>query len=230
MINLNKPFTCDHCGKAFARESTLIHHMCEPRRRANAQHEPAVKLALRAYQLWWHSLHPRQTIPVNYAQFCQSDLYAAFVRTGAWSLEHQVQQFDAWVAWHTRHMTPVDRWCDGVAYAEYLKDLLQTEPALQALARSLTTAENWSQLSGARWQDLFRKGHPHVLCEWIKQGKISAWMLYNAPSAVEFLHKCTPEQLQIIQTTAPMHLWKIRFLRMSTDSECVRSTLAEAGM
>lgn len=230
MINLNKPFTCDHCHKSFAREQTLVHHSCEPKRRHESQNQPHVKLALRAYQMWWAHLHPRDKSLVTHQQFAVSQLYAAFVRIGSWCLEQQVQEFDAWVNYQLRSQTPVDRWCDVNLYHAYVKDLLTSESHLQALKRSLATAEHWAEVSGHAWVDLFRKGHVNVLCGWIQQGRISAWMLYNAPSAVEFLSRCTPEQLNLIQQVIPHHLWRIRFMRMASESDAVRHILTETGM
>lgn len=180
--------------------------------------------------MWWAHLHPRDKSLVTHQQFAVSQLYAAFVRIGSWCLEQQVQEFDAWVNYQLRSQTPVDRWCDVNLYHAYVKDLLTSESHLQALKRSLATAEHWAEVSGHAWVDLFRKGHVNVLCGWIQQGRISAWMLYNAPSAVEFLSRCTPEQLNLIQQVIPHHLWRIRFMRMASESDAVRHILTETGM
>lgn len=230
VIDLNRPHTCDYCKKQFVREQTLVNHMCEPRRRDLEKHQPHVKQAFRAYQLWWRSLHPTKQIPPNQTQFQKSELYSAFVKIGSWSQEQQVQQFDSWVQWHIQNQTPVDAWCNLQKYQDYLKDLLLNESHEQAVDRSLKTVMHWSQATQHAWVDVFRKCAPAQMCAWIQQGRVSAWVLYNAPSAVEFLNRCSPEQLQIIQTHAPMHLWKIRFMRMSLESEAVRQTLKEAGM
>jgi hypothetical protein len=230
VIDLNKPHVCDYCKKTFVREQSLMAHMCEPKRRHVEKDLPHVKLALRAYQMWWLSLNPTKLIPPPVTQFQKSELYSAFVRVGAWSQEHQVQQFDAWVNWHIKNQTAVDAWCDTPSYLMYLKDLLLTESHEQAVDRSLKTITHWHQATGHAWQDVFRKCSPAQMCGWIQQGRVSAWVLYNAVSAVDFLNRCSPEQLQIIQSHAPMHLWKIRFLRMPTESQAVRHSLQLAGM
>lgn len=230
VLDLNKPHVCEFCNQQFARESTLVNHVCEPRRRHLTQTEPHVKRALRAYQIWHNHLHPRQIVPVTYQQFSQSQLYGAFVKIGAWSLEQQVQEFDEWCKWCIQSQTPVDRWCDVLQYQVYLKDLLLNESHLQAIQRSLNSLNTWSEISGHEWHQFFKLAHVNLIITWIQQGRISAWMLYNAQSAVDFLERCSPEQLNLVTQVAPQNLWKIRFLRMNVESQAVKTSLAEAGI
>jgi hypothetical protein len=230
VIDLNKPHTCDYCQRSFAKEQTLIHHQCEPKRRHQNETQPHVKLALRAYRLWWSSLHPTQVMPVSYQQFCASQLYVIFVKIGSWSQEQQVQEFDVWVNWHIQAQTPVQKWCDVNSYEAYVKHLLLSEHHLQAVNRSLATICHWAEATNNAWHEFFDLANVNQTVNWIKQGRISAWLLYNAPSAARFLERCTPEQVVLIQQAAPYHVWKIRFLRYAHSAEAVKQTLTEAGM
>ena len=37
-------FKCKYCGKGYRKESTLVAHLCEPKRRAMQENEAGVKL------------------------------------------------------------------------------------------------------------------------------------------------------------------------------------------
>lgn len=230
VLDLNKPHVCEFCNNRFARESTLVSHQCEPRRRHMVQHEPHVKLALHAYKIWWQHLNPHKTVPVTYQQFSGSQLYGVFVRIGSWALEQQVQEFASWIEWNLKAQTPVDRWCDVNTYQSYIKDLLLNEPHLQAMQRSLATLVSWGEISDKPWNQFFKLAHVNLIINWIQQGRISAWMLYNSDTALVFLEKCSQEQLQLVQQAAPHNLWKIRFMRMQPEANAVRAALTEAGL
>lgn len=230
VIDLNKPYTCSFCQKNFARESTLVSHVCEAKRRHQAKNEPAVKLAMVAFQQFQASLKPGKTVVCTYQEFCASNLYTTFVRIGAWALEHQVQEFNSWVKYLLREAVKLDRWCDVHTYREYLKHLLDSEPADQAIERSLKTMENWGMDTGNPWQDFFRVVNTNVACNWIQSGRISAWMLYNAPSAIHLLERCNQEQLTWIQETAPSRKWRVKFMRYQEESDAIRASLVQAGL
>ncbi len=43
-------YECKFCKKSFSNESTLVAHLCEPKRRWNNRKDTNVQLALRCYQ------------------------------------------------------------------------------------------------------------------------------------------------------------------------------------
>jgi hypothetical protein len=65
---------------------------------------------------------------------------------------------------------------------------------------------------------------------WIQQGRISPWLLYNCASAEKLFVRFSPEQLMQIAQHAPVTNWKVKFLRMGSDVDGIKMTLAEAGL
>ena len=230
VIDLNRPHTCEFCNKSFGKESTLATHVCEPKRRHLQQNEPHVRRAHQAFQLFHNSLTPRKFVIKTYQEFCASNLYGAFVKFGSWSLENQVQEFSRLVEYLLKNNIKIDRWCDLNIYQQYLHELLDTERSDQALQRSLETISAWSRDTGNEWKTFFETCHPNVIVNWIRAGKLSPWLYYNATSALAFLEKCTPEQLELIQETAPSKKWKIRFMRMREDADTIQECLNAAGI
>lgn len=232
VIDLNRPHTCVFCHRSFAKESTLVSHVCEPKRRHQNQNVSYVKKAFLAWQLFHQSLTPSKTVVSNrtYQEFAASNVYTAFVKFGSWCEENHAQEFLSLVHWLLKENIKIDSWCDLNLYNKYLTDLIDTENCDQAVKRSLDTIKRWATDTNHAWTDFFHVVNVNVAVSWIVHGRISPWVLYNCDSAVTFLERCTPEQLAIIQNTASIKKWKVRFLRMKDDADIIRSTLQEAGL
>ena len=230
VIDLNKPYTCEFCQKSFSRESTLATHVCEPKRRHLAQSEPSVRRAHVAFQMFHNSLSPKKMVVKTYQEFCASTLYSAFVKFGSWSIENQVQEYQALVDYLLRNNVKIDRWCDVNLYNQYLVDLLDNENSEQAIKRSLDTITTWARDTGNEWTSFFGKCHPNVIINWIRSGRISPWLLYNSTTAIGFFEKCSDEQLLMIQEAASSRKWKIRFLRRKEEADAIQDCLKAAGI
>lgn len=231
VIDLNKPHTCEFCKQTFAKEHTLIQHVCEPKRRHQSRDLPEVKQAFTCYQILHVSLNPRlKHEPRTYAEFCASGMWSQLVRFVSWCAEQEAQEVHQFVNWLCDQNVSIHAWCDRHKYDAFLDHMLKTESAEQALCRSLKHMHTWHQASGLAMQQFFQKAHVSQICRWIVQGKISGWLLYNASTAVSFLERCNPEQLNLVQTHAPITFWKVKFLRHADQAEVVKLTLTEAGL
>jgi hypothetical protein len=230
VIDLNRPHHCEFCKQTFAKESTLSTHVCESKRRWQQQNLSYVRKAFWAYKFWYQSLSPHKLVIKSYQEFASSNLYSAFVKFGAWCEQHQIQEFEALVKWLVAQNRGLPAWCDLNAYEVYLNDLLTTESSEQAVSRSLNTITAWAQETNHSFTQFFELCHPNIVINWIAQGKISAWLLYNSVSAVKFFERCSEEQLQIVQKTAPIKQWRIRFLRTAEQADAIKQTLEQAGL
>jgi hypothetical protein len=232
MIDLNKPHTCEWCLKSFAKESTLLNHVCEPKRRANNQYLPPVKIAYAAYNLFYEFNGPpgSKNKIRTYKEFSASNLYTLFVKFGEWVIENQIQEVEKYIVFCLKSKIKGPRWADLNTYNEFLSETLRSETPEDGLARTLKHIQRWSEDQGADWQDFFRKVNSNVAINWLIQGRISPWMLYNCESAIDLFGRCSDEQLMIIQKVAPMKQWTIRILRNKKQADLIKSVLTEAGM
>jgi hypothetical protein len=213
------------------QEHTLIQHVCEPKRRHQSAHDPHVKQAYHVYVQIWRELNPtRRHLTPTYQEFCVSHMWPTLVRFVSWCQEQLVQEFESFVCWLLKNNVRMVTWCDRHAYDEFLKDLLLTEPPEQALCRSLKLVHEWHVMSEKPYSEFFACVNVHQLTRWIQQGRMSAWLLYNCVTAEKYFVRCSPEQLDIIQQTAPITVWKVKFLRMATQVSGIKPTLNEAGM
>lgn len=230
-IDLNKPHTCEFCQRSFAKESSLIGHVCEAKRRHQTQNLSYVRKGFLAWRMFYQSNTPREKVcSKTYQEFASSTLYSAFVKFGSWCEENQTQEFESLVKYLLANNVKIDKWCDLNIYQKYLEALILDEPSEQAVARTLDTIKRWATDSGNEWHQFFLKINPNVAVGWITQGRVSPWVLYNCNSAIQFLERCTPEQLAIIQDFASTRRWKVRFLRNKEAADSIKAVLQQAGL
>jgi hypothetical protein len=231
VIDLNKPYTCEWCIKSFTKESTLFTHACEPKRRWDNQNQPPVKIGYAAYNLFYQWNSPDiVTNPKPYKEFSNSNLYTSFIRFGNWCVEQQVQEVEKYIRYLLKEKKKTTHWCDLNIYTEFLTEILRTETPESGLARTLKHIQKWSEEQNTDWKEFFKKVNTNVAVDWILQGRISPWMLYNCETAVDFFERCSEEQLILIQKIAPLKQWKVRLMRNKQDADLIKSVLSEAGM
>lgn len=224
----NEKFTCEWCKKSFVKETTLLAHSCEPFRRWNNRDTISFRIAHNAWRTMWKVLGNKGDQGIH--EFIKNRHYSAFVKFGEWCINEQVQEPDRYIQWNINNKIPLKKWTDLSVYNTYIITLLTTETPESGLNRSLKSIQKWSDDTGEDWHHFFEKVNVHIGLNWIIQGKISPWMLYNCDSAISFLEKCNQEQLNLIQKIAPITSWKIKILRYKSDCEHIKSVLKEAGM
>lgn len=231
-IDLNKPHFCEWCHKAFAHESTLISHACEPRRRWNDRNTEMGTQALWAYNKFYQFTIPPDTTRPNHTwqEFSSSKHYTSFIKFSNWLLEQRAIESEKYVDWLLDNQIPFDRWSDAIAYQGFVKNLLNSETPEMGLSRSLKKITAWSEETGEPWQEFWLKVNANRAVSWVLDGSISPWMLYNCDSAVSFLERLTPEQLDMIQKVAPLRIWKLKIMKNRMQADAIKQTLAQAGM
>lgn len=231
VIDLNRPHTCEFCDKSFVHERSLLTHMCEPKRRHSLRQTPKVKQAYEIYVQVWQKLNPsRKSQCPTYQEFAHSAMWCQLVRFVTWCEEQLVQEMHQFVNWLMTEQVKLDAWCDVHKYAEFLKWLLVSESPEQALCRSLKLLHEWHMNTQKPFTDFFAQVNTHQCVTWIQQGQISPWLLYNCASAEKLFVRCSPEQLNMIAQLAPITAWKVKFLRMASDVDHIKCTLALAGL
>jgi len=231
-IDLNRPYICEWCQKNFARETTLVSHTCEPRRRWEAQHTRPVQIGFDAYQRFYEDLSPSHVkrCSKSYLEFAASQNYTSFVGFGHWAVEQNVQEVEQYVMYLLKNQVVFTHWADRIRYEQFITETLISESPEAGLSRSLKQITQWSEETGHDWQRFWLEVNSNIAVGWIVEGRISPWMLYNCDTAVSFLERLNSEQLQIIQKIAPVREWKTRILKNRRQADMIKQTLAEAGM
>jgi len=223
-------FNCEFCKRGFSKEKTWYNHACEKKRRWMNRDTAAGRLA---FQAWYrfHELSGMRTYKkITQEDFIQSSFYGAFSK-----FAHYIQDIDAiapraFIDYVIRNNIPVDRWCQESLYLHYVRDLVSTEHSDNAMTRTIEWLSNWASSNNQSWNEFFRVVNTSIGTMAICNGRISPWVFYNAQSSVDFLQRCTTEQVSMIQNWAPTHVWQMKFKNNQQDCDFVRSMLAQAGI
>ena len=225
-------YTCKYCNKEFKKESTLVAHQCEPKRRWQQEKEIGVQFGLHAY-LRFYELTQGSAKLKSYADFVESSYYSAFVKFGRHIVSIRAINPKSFIDYVIKQNKKLDQWCHEANYVEYLTQYIRKEAVQDALERSLLEMqsyadENTNLKNGL--QDYFRYGNTNRICYHICNGRVSPWVVYNCDSGIEFLEKLSEEQVHLIITTIEPDFWQRKFKDYVADTEWTKMILKQSGL
>ena len=222
-------FTCQFCKVTLSSEKLLFNHLCDLKRRFLQRDDKSTKVAFAAYERFYiRSMNRRK--PVTCDEFDRSQFYAAFIRFARYIIELGAISPMQFVDFLLRIETPIDRWTDPVIYATYIRELNKNESPAKAIERNFMVMEQWSIETGEDWRDFFRKVAPSLATLWIRNGKISPWLLCTASSAWSLLDRLNTEQVNIVNEAINADYWAAKMDRHQEAVAVIRHTLAENGI
>lgn len=227
MEQTQSKFVCEFCKKSFARESSILTHMCEPKRRRLEQSERGVQLGFQAFVLFYRTLKP--TAVKTFDDFADSPYYKAFVKFGRYCVSIRAINPARFMDWLLKQNKKIDRWCSDQIYTEYLLYYLLVETVDDALARSIEYSIDWNEKTGHPAQDCLRYGNTNAVCYAITTGRVSPWVIYNSESGQKFLSSLDSGQLGMIWPYIDSDRWQQRFQEYPADQQYARDILTKAG-
>lgn len=224
-------YECKYCNSKFAKEKTLINHVCEPKRRYQQEKEKGVQFGLMAYHEFYRMT--QSTKPRNYDDFVASPYYTSFVKFGRYCVDIRCINFMSFASWLLKNNKKIDRWCSDKLYDEWLFQYLRTESAQDALERSMKEAIDYAEETPELkngYKDYFRYGNANRILHHISSGRISPWLVYNCNSGIDFLSNLTEDQVSmVIRWIDPDH-WQAKFKDSPSDTKWVKGILVQAGL
>lgn len=219
-------YKCPYCGKSFAKEKTLVVHVCEPKRRHMSKNEKHVQLALLTYQRFYEISQKQKN--KTFDEFAKSPYYNAFVKFGSFMSNANPIYPEKFIDFVIKSGVKLDHWCRDELYDTYLQELLKIEPADGAIQRTINTMMDWADNNEATWNHYFNYANLNRATHDIKEGKISPWILLQSKSGKKMLKNMNDEQLAIIGDIINPQFWLSRFKKLPADVELVKEVIAEA--
>lgn len=223
---------CEFCKRSFVKEINLVNHNCEKKRRwfqKDLAHSRYGFLAWRRfYEL--NQFGKSTEFKNSYRNFIDSRYYNAFIKLGRHIIDLSAIEPAKFIDYVIKNNLPIDKWTHDFVYEQYVRELTRQESAEHALERNILLMQDWSLQTGEPWHEFFRMVNANQAAIWVKSGRISPWVLYNAESALELFSRCSQEQLGIITTCAPIGPWKIKFGKNKDSCDFIRKTLKECGI
>ena len=225
-------YQCRYCSKTFRKESTLAVHLCEPKRRWQQEKETGVQFGFRAYLQFYETTQGSSRLK-TYEDFVNSSYYNAFVRYGRYCVAVRAINSNSFTTWLLKNNKKLDQWCRDSYYEEWLHEYLRKEASQDALERGLREMAEYVD-SGtsdlAHFSDYFRFGNTNRICHHISTGRISAWIIFNCDSGVEWLGSLGAEHLAMVMPWIDPDHWHRRFSDNAADVEWSRHILTQAGL
>ena len=232
IVESKSTYKCRYCEKSFSKESTLVVHLCEPKRRWQQEKEVGVQLGLKAY-LRFYEITQGSAKLKSYEDFVKSSYYNAFIKFGRYSQDIRCINYTNYLEWLLRNNKKIDNWCSDRLYEEWLPGYLQKEAVQDALERALTEMQDYAEANTDLkngFTDYFRFGQPNRILFHITSGRISPWVVYNSESGVAFLDGLSEEQIQIVLPWIDPEHWQRKFTDYMADTEWVKDILKKAGL
>jgi hypothetical protein len=219
-------YKCPYCGKSFAKEKTLVVHVCEPKRRHMSKNEKHVQLALLTYQRFYEISQKQRN--KTFDEFAKSPYYNAFVKFGSFMSNANPIYPEKFIDFVIKSGVKLDHWCRDELYDTYLQELLKIEPADGAIQRTINTMMDWADNNEATWNHYFNYCNLNRATHDIKEGKISPWLLLQSKSGKKMLKNMNDEQLAIVGDIINPQFWLSRFKKLPADVELVKEVISEA--
>lgn len=222
-------YKCEYCNKSFAKENTLVVHMCERKRRYMQQSEKHVQLGFRSYQLFY-KIGTNSKKDKSYDDFAKSQYYSAFVKFGLYCMDLKVDDVPGLTSWLLKNQIKLDKWTSDQVFNKWQQSRLATESVERAVERTVIFMQDWAEESNSNWNDYFDTVSSNKAVFHICSGKISPWVLFASDKAQALLDRLNSEQLQMVIDYIDVPYWKRRFKVNPRDFEWVQNVLAEANL
>lgn len=216
---------CPYCNKSFKRESTILTHVCEQKRRHLAKSDKHVLIALEAFNRFFY-ITQRKTY--SYEEFAKSPYYTAFVKFGSFVSNVNPLYPDRFIDYVVTSGEKLDKWCNDALYDQYVIKLIKSEAVETALERSITHIINWGIEFKIEWNDYFNQVSLNRGAYDIKDGKVSPWLVLNCNNGKEMLNRFDDTQLKMIGTIMDIPYWINQFRTRKNDLALVKSILKES--
>jgi hypothetical protein len=211
----------------FAKEKTLVVHICEQKRRHLSKNEKHVQMGLLTFQRFYDFTNKGKH-PKSFDDFVDSPYYTAFVKFGSFMVNTAPIYPELFIDFVVKSGVKLDHWCRDELYDQYLADLIKKEPADGAIQRTIKTMMEWADVNSAPWEHYFQYVNLNRATHDIKEGLVSPWILLNTKSGKELLQRMNDEQLEIVGPVIDPQFWLRRFKALPADIELVKDIIREA--
>jgi len=221
-------FICSFCNKEYKREASFLKHSCRQKERFDKRGDKEVRIGFNAY-IKFYDLTTKAQKQKTPEDFRISKFYDEFVKFGEYCDSIKAIDVEKYVEFLVKKNKKIHMWYKDSTYNEFIKEYLKTENILDALQRGLRYGIRWSNRNNRDIVQLFNEGKQNEICNAIKDGKISPWILYNCKSGIDFIEGLGSYQRDYIWETIDPSYWNDKFNKHSEDVLYIKSTLNDLG-
>lgn len=218
---------CKWCGKGFVSERTLSVHMCVKKRRWADREMSHIRLAHRAFQMFYEMNTTAKTSK-SMEDFILSQYYEAFVKFGRACQVNEWLEPEKYTQYLIKSGIKLKQWTSDKEYDKYLKQYVKREPGLRALERTIIYLADWAKDTDSDWQNYFGEVSPSRAVHDIRSAKISPWVLYLSETGDKILERLNSEQVEMIEDIIDPPFWMKLFNSNKEEVNQIKQACKEA--
>ena len=193
-------FTCEYCKKSFQRESTLLAHSCEKKRRWLAKDNQDVLVGFASYDLFYRI--EMQSKPKQYEDFVEGQYYTAFVKYGSYCLNTKVIDQEQFTRWLIKNKVKLKDWPTDRMYLLFVQSHCKRESVERALERFIENA-----MTTDYFDTFWETASGYLIADWVEMGKISPWIIITSKRAEKAIGAMTSECVTRIANCIDADYW-----------------------
>lgn len=211
---------CEYCNKEFAREGWLQKHMCEQKERFFKKDDKSVKMGYTAFNFWYKiAMNARKD--KTFDHFSNSRYYKSFVKFGEYIVNSKISDWESYVRWLTQNSIKLEDWPKDSVVNKYYIMLNKIESPDRAVEKFIFVAEEWGNKTGFHWSEFWGKANPYLILDYLKEGKISPWILFSSNTAQEFIDNLPDELVHALVSYIDVEFWKKKTKTNKEDVEWI---------
>ena len=221
-------YKCRYCAKDFVKETTLMSHMCERKRRFLAKDDKQNRIA---YQSW---LLYRQLSMANvkkdkpYEDFMNNSLFTGFMKLAKYMIDLNLEKPEEFVKFIVLHSVKMHDWTKTFVYEEFIREKIKNETPDRAIERSLLNMKEWAERTGNNWQHYFTDISTVDAVQDIKMGRLSPWCTFATDQGSRLIDRLEPGQIQALIDFLNPQAWKVKIERQQEDADWVQEVCNKA--
>lgn len=221
-------YKCKYCGKDFARENTLMSHMCEQKRRFIGKDDKQNRIAYQSWLIFRRLSIANVKHDKPYEEFIKNSYYTGFMQLSKYMIDLNLSDCEDFVKYLITNSVKMRDWTKTFVLHTYIKEKLRNESVDRAVERSLLHIKEWSEAAGTNWQDYFVVVPTAQFVHDFKMGRLSPWCLFATDQGSRLVDRLEDGQVEDLVNFIEPQSWKARILRQAEDARWVQALFNKA--
>ena len=221
--------SCEFCGSTFKTEKGASNHSCEKKKIAGDIGTNGIR---KAYDLfdYWFTLNMFSKKGKSKKEFFKSPYFKTFVDLVKYLDGNYVPSGKVYVEWLSRKRIASRDWCKDSTLDRFRKETSRSEDAVELTLKTLEKMAMRCDDCDAHISEFFDTMRPGDIIQWIRNGKMTPWVLLMTDKADEVLSLMNDEQLELLDAIIDLNYWESRFKVSKSSVDAVRHILDEVGL
>lgn len=221
-------YKCRYCAKDFVKETTLMSHMCERKRRFLAKDDKQNRIAYQSWLLYRRLSMANIKKDKPYEDFIDNSLFTGFMKLAKYMIDMNLEKPEEFVKFIVLHSVKMHDWTKIFVYEEFIREKIKNETADRAVERSLLNMKGWAERTGNNWNEYFASVSTVDAVQDIKMGRISPWCTFATDQGSRLIDRLEPGQIQALIDFLNPQAWKVKIKRQQEDADWVQEVFNKA--